>query len=211
MNITETSELDAATLLAALRQTPLRGFGCARPYEHAELALVPDLDPGSLAPAQNYVLRPNLRRIAQLRAALLGIGRDLFALTGGLYLRTAESGAELIPVIPPIIEQSHEPDGSTVLLISDGLHRVYSARQAGSTIAAIVVTRLPAEYPYYAYPLRGGWSQVTELAELPTGHQKKDYRQPEHYKALFRDFNAVLPGLQQQRDRTNPAHLTAGF
>jgi hypothetical protein len=50
---------------------------------------------------------------------------------------------------------------------------------------------------------------VEELAELTEGYQKKAYRNPENYKALFRDFNAVFEGVQKQRARTNPAHLKA--
>jgi hypothetical protein len=42
---------------------------------------------------------------------------------------------------------------------------------------------------------------------LPDGHQKKEYRQPANYKALFRDFNAVFPGVQKQRKQSNPGHI----
>ena len=48
---------------------------------------------------------------------------------------------------------------------------------------------------------------MVELEELPDNFQKKAYRVPENYKALFRDFNAVFPGVQQERTRSNPAHL----
>ena len=48
---------------------------------------------------------------------------------------------------------------------------------------------------------------VAELEELPATFQKKEYRVPGNYKALFRDFNAVFPGVQAERRRSNPAHL----
>ena len=48
---------------------------------------------------------------------------------------------------------------------------------------------------------------MVELEELPDSFQKKEYRVPGNYKALFRDFNAVFPGVQAERKQSNPAHL----
>ena len=48
---------------------------------------------------------------------------------------------------------------------------------------------------------------MVELEELPDSFQKKAYRVPGNYKALFRDFNAVFPGVQAERKQSNPAHL----
>jgi hypothetical protein len=179
-------------LLARLRQTRLMGHGGARVYERATLQ-VQTFDPLDLTPAQRYVLMPNVRRLLELRAAL---DVDIFALDGGVYL-------DRIPLLPPVVERSHEPDGRTVWLINDGIHRVYAAHLAGSPIQ--VVTVEGATHPYYA--LAASWDIVVELEELPDGFQKKAYRVPENYKALFRDFNAVFPGVQQERKRSNPAHL----
>jgi hypothetical protein len=50
---------------------------------------------------------------------------------------------------------------------------------------------------------------VAELEDLPDEFQKKEYRLPDNYKALFRDFNAVFPGVQKQRKQSNPIHLHA--
>jgi hypothetical protein len=193
-------------LLTALRRTPLRGFGGARPYAGAALALEPSVDPDLPAPTQRYVLRAGVERILALRAALLPHGLDVFALDGGAYVRTL-AAPEPVPVIPPIVEESHEPDGRRILLVNDGIHRVYAARSMGSPITVVAVRGVPAEYAYYAFPLEDGWPGVTALDELPDGFQKKAYRVPENYKALFRDFNAVFPGVQQERKRSNPAHL----
>ena len=52
-------------------------------------------------------------------------------------------------------------------------------------------------------------ARVEELEELREGYQKKEYRDPENYKALFRDFNEIFEGVQKQRPRTNPANLKA--
>jgi len=201
--------LPSSQLLARLRETRLQGFGGARPYAHASLELAPAVDPAALAPAQRYVLTSGVRRILELREALLAHGIDMFALEGGALVRTRERPDELVPVIPPIVEESHEPDGRTVLVINDGIHRVFAARSLGLAISVVLVRGVPEQYPYYACALAGGWSEVSELDELPDGFQKKEYRMPDGYKALFRDFNAVFPGLQRQRKKSNPAHLRA--
>jgi hypothetical protein len=194
-------------LLSVLRETRLRGFDGAQPYLNASLELVHGIDTGILSPAQNYVLTPGVGKILELREALLAKDVDIFALEGGLYAKTSDEPTERIPVIPPIIEESAEPDGRTVLLVNDGMHRVYAARSRGLPISAVVVRGVPSKYPYYAYALRDGWSQVTPLEELPDGYQKKDYRQPANYVALFRDFNALFPGVQKKRKQSNPSHL----
>jgi hypothetical protein len=196
-------------LLSALRRTPLRGFGGAQPYASASLELAPRTDPAMLAPAQRYVLRPGTEKITALRDALLAEDVDIFELDGGVHVRTSDHPDEVIPVIPPIVEESHEPDGRTVLIINDGLHRVFAARQLGRPISVVIARGVPAEYPYYALALPGGWAEVVQLDELPDGYQKKEYRHPDNYKALFRDFNALFPGVQKERRKTNPEHLTA--
>jgi hypothetical protein len=114
-----------------------------------------------------------------------------------------------IPFLPPVIEESVERDGSTVLLINDGIHRVYAARKRGRKINVVLARNVPPQYPYYAYALPEGWACVEELDELREGYQKKEYRNPENYKALFRDFNEIFEGVQKQRPRSNPTHLKA--
>jgi hypothetical protein len=194
-------------LLARLRQTRLRGFDGAQPYIGASLELVHGVDTEALTPAQNYVLTPGVEKIVELRTTLLAEGVDIFALNGGVYVVTSDDPNERIPVIPPVIEESVEPGGRRVLLVNDGMHRVFAARSLGLSISVVIARGVPAEYPYYAFALDGGWSRVTPLMELPDGHQKKEYRQPANYKALFRDFNAVFPGVQKQRKQSNPGHI----
>ena len=71
-----------------------------------------------------------------------------------------------IPFLPPVIEESIERDGTKVLLINDGIHRVYAARKRGRKINVVLARNVPAEYPYYAYALPQGWAQVDELAGI---------------------------------------------
>jgi hypothetical protein len=192
-------------LLAKLAETRLMGFDGARPYAKAEISLE-TFDTDQLVPAQRYVLRPIVDKIAELREALLPLGHDVFKLDGGLIVRNDEDDDD-IPVIPPIVEESREPDGRTVLLINDGIHRVYAARRAGMPIQVAVVRGVPEEYPYYAFALSDGWASVKEFDELPDSFQKKEYRVPESYRLLFRNFNELFPGVQKMRRHSNPDHL----
>jgi hypothetical protein len=186
-------------LLSRIACVRLRGFDGARPYSFDALELV-SVSPDELAPAQRYVLRPTVEAILELRSQLLREDLDIFALDGGAYVRE-------VPVIPPIVEESREPDGRTVWIINDGIHRVYAARSLGLPITVVRATGV--SHPYYALALPGGWSEVEELDELPERYEKKTYRDPTNYKALFREFNEVFPGVQQERRKSNPEHLRA--
>jgi hypothetical protein len=208
MEVLELERFGREELLGALRETQLRGFDGARVYADATLELV-ESDPADLAPAQRYVLKAGVAKILALREALLARGVDVFALEGGVWVRTSDSPEERIPVIPPVVEESREPDGRVVWLINDGIHRVFAARSAGVPINTVRVAGVPPEYPYYALALPRGWAEVAELDELPDGFQKKEYRDPDNYKALFREFNDVFPGVQKERKKSNPGFLRA--
>jgi hypothetical protein len=209
LEIISVEPFDRDVLLAAFRKTPLKDRADVQPYAHASIELAPGFDTDTLVPAQRYVLTPRVRKLLELRNALLPHGVDLFALDGGAYIRTSDSPDEMIPITPPFVEESREPDGKDVLLINDGLHRVFAARSLGLAISVVIARGVPRDYPYYAFALRGGWSEVAELAALPDQYQKKEYRLPDNYKALFRDFNVGFPGIQKQRKKSNPAHLRA--
>jgi hypothetical protein len=196
-------------LLAAFRETPLKARPELKPYANAALELAGSVDPNELVPAQRYVLSPRVRDLLRLRSALLACEVDLFALDGGAYVRTSDDPDEKVPITPPFIEWSHEPDGRRVPLVNDGLHRVFAARSLGVPISVVIADGVPRDCPYYAFALPNGWSEVAELEELPDDYQKKEYRLPNNYKALFRDFNVVFPGIQKERKKSNPTHLRA--
>lgn len=194
-------------LLSSLRQTRLVG---GEPlYADVRLELAPGVATDTLAPAQRYVLRPGVRKILELRDVLLAEGVDILALDGGVRVRSSDDAGEVIPVIPPIVEESQERDGARAMIVADGMHRVYAARSLGLPISVVTVHGVPAEHPYYAYALPDGWAGVREFDELPDGFEKKEYRRPTSYNSLFRDYNAVFPGVQKQRKQTNPPHLIA--
>ena len=210
MQITKYDLLAEAELLSRLKRTRLRGFDRAEVYRDATLEVV-EVDPESLTPAQRYVLQEGVKAILDVADAFEPHGIDVFALRGALLFWPDGSDLEgsPIPFLPPVIEESIERDGKKILLINDGIHRVYAARKRGRKLNVVLARNVPAEYPYYAYALPDGWAQVDELAELQEGYQKKEYRNPENYKALFRDFNEIFEGVQKQRPRSNPAHLKA--
>jgi hypothetical protein len=210
MKIQKYELLPEAELLSRLKKTRLRGFDRAEVYRDATLE-VANVDTDELTPAQRYVLADGVQTILDVADAFAPIGVDVFGLRGALLFWP--EGADLaeapIPLLPPMIEESIEADGNKVLLINDGIHRVYAARKRGRKLNVVLARNVPAEYPYYAYALPDGWAQVEELAELTEGYQKKAYRNPDNYKALFRDFNEIFEGIQKQRPRTNPDHLKA--
>jgi len=210
MQITKYDLLAEAELLSRLKRTRLRGFDQAEVYRDATLEVV-EADPESLTPAQRYVLQEGVQAILDVADAFEPRGIDVFALRGALLFwpEGSDPDGPPIPFLPPVIEESIERDGKKILLINDGIHRVYAARKRGRKLNVVLARNVPVEYPYYAYALPEGWAQVDELAELQEGYQKKEYRNPENYKALFRDFNEIFEGVQKQRPRSNPAHLKA--
>jgi hypothetical protein len=210
MNILKYELLPESELLARLKKTRLRGFDRAEVYRDAALE-VATVNTNDLTPAQRYVLADGVQTILDVADAFTTLGIDVFALRGALLFwpEGADVNEAPIPFLPPVIEESIEADGRKVLLINDGIHRVYAARKRGRELNVVLARNVPAEYPYYAYALADGWVQVEELAELTEGYQKKAYRNPDNYKALFRDFNEIFEGIQKQRPRTNPEHLKA--
>jgi hypothetical protein len=207
MHILSIQPFGREELLDALRETKLVGFGQAPVYAHATLKLEPAQNTDRMVPAQRYVLRNGVAKILELRLALLDAGVDIFALEGGVYVRTSEAPDRLTPIIPPIVEESHESDGQSIMIINDGIHRVFAARSLGLPISIVAVYEVPSAYPYYALPLEHSWADVVEIDELPEEFVKKTYRDQTNYRALFRDFNAEFPGVQAARTRSNPAHL----
>jgi hypothetical protein len=209
MNLSNINHIDRDELLRRLKQTRLKGFGQPLIYEHATLELAAAVDTDRLVPAQRYVLSESVGRILGLRTRLLARDLDIFRLEGGLLLSFDDDPGAEIPLLPPIIEESREPGGRTVWLINDGMHRVYAARKSGLPINVVLARGVPEDWPYYAYALEQGWADVQALDELPDNFLKKTYRNPDNYKSLFRDFNAVFPRIQEQRKQSNPAHIRA--
>lgn len=209
MKLLRWEQLTAEETLARFKRTRLKGFGQPYVYEPATLTLEKGVGTDRLVPAQRYVLQSDLDSVFALEKMFALHGIDIYALEGALMFWIERDGEEEgpIPLTPPIIEGSIEADGQHIWLINDGMHRVMAARKRGVPINIILAEGVSPEHPYYALPLSNGWADVQELTELPDGFQKKDYRVPDNYKALFRDFNEVFPGIQKQRKQSNPSHI----
>ncbi|HAT50505.1 MAG TPA: hypothetical protein DCS88_09245 [Alphaproteobacteria bacterium] len=202
MKITRTQPIGAQEMLDRFATTRLRGYGQPLIYERARLELVRQVDPKTLFPAQRYVLKEDHHAVLELHEAFRKQGIDAFNMEGGmLFWKAGEEGP--IPFMPPIVEMSREPDGRTLPLINDGMHRIFTAMKLNRPVTIILAHGVPTEYPYYAYALAKGWDEVVELDALPDRFVKKTYRDPQNYKSLFRDFNAVFDGIQKQRKKTS--------
>jgi hypothetical protein len=153
-----------------------------------------------IAPAQRYVLVKELEKVRDLRWALREHGVDLFKLDGYVTI-WLEDCEDPIDVLPPVVEQSAEADGTVVKILNDGMHRVYLARMERSPIQVVYVRNIPEEYPYYAFPLVNGWKDVEMVAGIPEGYIKKWHR-VKGYKDLYRDFNTGFQNVGGPRGHT---------
>lgn len=202
-------------LVEKLRRVRLRGTigGVQQPqvYQNARISLQRRMDIEKfLFPPQRYVLKGTVDSILALEAEFSKYGVDIFALEGALYFWLEGMDPEKdqpIPFLPPIVEESYERGERVVFLVNDGMHRVWSARKLRRSPNVVLIQDIPEEYPYYAYAITTGWETVVEFDEIPDVFQKKDYRNPDNYKALFRDFNAQFPGVQKDRKQSNPSHI----
>ena len=162
MRLLRCETLSTEDTLARFKQTRLKGFGQPRIYESASLELRPSVPTEQLTPTQRYVLTGDLNNIFALETLLRPHGINVFALTGAVLFWIEREGAEEgpIPLTPPIIEESVEADGRMVWIINDGMHRIAAARKRGRDINVILARGVPAQYPYYAFPLDNKWEDV---------------------------------------------------
>lgn len=145
------------------------------------------LHTNEISPAQRYVLTKELVKVRDLRWALKEHDVDLFKLDGYVTI-WIQGYDDPIDVLPPVVEQSAEADGSVVKILNDGMHRVYLARMERTPIQVVYVRNVPKKFPYYAFPLVNGWDDVEVVQDLPESYIKKWHR-IKNYKSLYRDFN----------------------
>ena len=210
MKIIDHEILPEKYFMARLRETPLRGFGQPLIYKDAHLQIIEQFPPDLLVPPQRYVLKGTIKAILDLADAFEEKGVDIFALRGALFFWLEGMNSKIdkpIPFLPPIVEESTEHGNCKVMLVNDGMHRVYATLKRKRGINIVFASGLPKEYPYYASAMMDGWDAVQEFDELPDVFQKKEYRNPDNYKALFRQFNVSFPGVQEQRKQSNPSNI----
>jgi hypothetical protein len=183
-------------LLAKLRQVVMLKDRTAYPYKTATLA-VTTLPWSEIRPAQRYVLADGLAKIHHLEWELAERGIDLFNLEGYLTILTDQSVFP-VDVLPPIVETINEADGSLINVVNDGAHRLYVARLEWRRPKIVLVRDLPAQYPYYAYPIpdERPWESMVlvEGETIPTNLVKKWHR-IEDNKRLYRDFNSAFQNV----------------
>lgn len=181
------------SLFEKLREVKLRGSE-KQPYKDAFIS-IEYVDPNCLAPCQRYVLSDELRKIEEVRWHLLeAYGIDIFKLHGFIE-GFNDPPCDILPVIVEEVWHNHRP----YLVVADGQHRSFLARQYGMDLAAVYIRG--ASEPYYAYPLSGGWNDVEIIDQLSPGYIKKFHVRKE-YRKLFRDFTTVFNNLSVSRPIT---------
>ena len=186
MDIVKIERHNMDELLTNMRKVSMLTHPDDLPYKKAELS-TPVLHTNEIAPAQRYVLNCEIMKVRDLRWSLREMDVDLFKLDGYVTIWLKDYD-DPIDVLPPVVEESREADGSVVKILNDGMHRVYLARMERCPIQVVFAKNVPSQYPYYAFPLVNGWDDVEIVEDLPNGYIKKWHR-IKNYKSLYRDFN----------------------
>jgi len=152
-----------------------------------------------LYPTQRYVLIQELEKVRNLQWALKEQGYDMFSLNGFLEL-WIDGKDQPITLLPPVVEESIEANGSVVILINDGMHRLYLAHHQWVIPQVVYIRGVPKEYPYYAYPNPKQWEGIEVIDELPPGYIKKWHRISD-YHSLYRNFNSAFSSVGAPRGR----------
>ncbi len=203
MDIINLESHSPVELLDALRRVPLMERPEVRVYEQALISLE-QIRTDFLHPAQNYVWLQELKKTQELRWSLAALGVDLFRLDGYVTytVRLADGREVTYDLYPPVVEESIEADGTPALLINDGMHRLYLARQEWVVPQVAFIRGIPKAYPYYAFPRPNRWEGIDMLADNPDPktYLKKCHRRREN-KQLYRNFQAVFQNVGHPRSR----------
>lgn len=152
-----------------------------------------------LFPTQRYVLIQELEKVRNLQWALKELGYDMFCLNGFLEI-WIDGSDQPIALLPPVVEESIEANGAAIILINDGMHRLYLARQQWVVPQVVYIRGIPKEYPYYAYPNPKRWEDIEIIDELPPNYIKKWHRIA-NYHSLYRNFNSAFSFVGAPRGR----------
>ena len=152
-----------------------------------------------LHPAQRYVLKQELFKVRELKWQLADLGKDIFCLNGFLRLTVAfnnnHNDTQEIDLLPPLVEEQEERDGTIVRIINDGMHRIYLAYLEWVIPQVIYVTNVPKDLPYYAYPIpENDWTKIEIRDDIPKGFIKKWHRIRDN-KKLYRNFNSAFKNV----------------
>jgi hypothetical protein len=196
MKITKVEHISSQELINRLRNVTMLKAPHIYPYRDVFISLE-RISTEYLAPPQNYVLVDELKKVRMLKWALEEHGIDLFNING--YVRIWFVGAKApVDLLPPVVEESIEADGSVVNIINDGMHRLYMAKMERIIPQVIFIRGVAKDLPYYAFPLRDGWDDVVVEDELFEGYLKKWHRRQD-YKSLYRNFNSAFDNVGAPR------------
>lgn len=189
-------------LIKRLRLVGMLKSDFTRPYSDAYISLE-KINVDCLAPPQNYVLNYELAGKLDLKYALEEHNIDMYNLNGFVEFSVNgdldENGDKIIrTLLPPIVEESIEEDGTILPVINDGMHRCYLARTERRKIEVAYIRGVPKHLPYYAYPIRGGWDSVERIDSLEKGYIKKWHRIKEN-KQLYRNFDSAFKTCSKPR------------
>ena len=199
MNIVRVQRFSEIDLIVRLRKVYMLKDKNRRPYVFSVISLE-SINLNCLIPAQRYVLSDELKKVRDLKWALLEHDVDIFKLDG--YVKCWFDGIdEPIDVLPPIVEESFEPNDSVVNIVNDGMHRIYMALLEGITPQVVFIRGVLKSCPYYAYPVPGGWNSVEIVDSLPENYIKKWHR-IKNNKTLYRNFNSAFENVGGPRGRT---------
>jgi hypothetical protein len=207
MKIQAVERYSEVQLIENLRNVTMLKAPDVKVYEKAFISLE-TVAVSCLAPPQNYILRPELKKVRELKWALSEHGIDVFSLNGFVRLKLEDS-EEPVDLLPPIVEESIEKDGTVHFIVNDGMHRVYMALREWVSPQVVLIRGIPKHLPYYAFPVPGGWNAIEERDDLPPGYLKKWHR-IENYYSLYRNFNStfVNVGGPRQAFHTNTQSKT---
>jgi hypothetical protein len=175
-------------LVGRVRRCGTKGDSSLRPYADATVTLE-RVKIDVLVPLSKYVLEEQLQQVRALRNVLNESGVDLFNLECGIAWPFDEDPRA---IAPPVVEQWDE-----ALLLVDGLHRVWTAREQGlSEVTCVVISGVTLPL----VPLPSAWTDIKVFApgQHPEQSEKRTYR--------FGDraaVQAVVPELAERVTEEN--------
>ncbi len=194
-----------STIVDRLRNTTLGDVGSHslpdfHPYLRSKITLE-EVRIDELHPCALYVLEANLERVAKLRKAFVNYQMelasgifsdyrfDIFNLDKFNSIFQYQWGGKSGCILsPPVVEVSEDDGGISV--ITDGLHRVTTAKQDGKE--TITVTKIEnIAVPLPALPV--SWDEVKTYNEVPS--LKRKYR--------FETMDEIDTWIEQNQERFN--------
>jgi hypothetical protein len=178
--ITSLIPIDTELVLYLLRQ--IRTLDCQMPFRDIDIQMV-RIDPRHLKIGQKFVYRENYQKILE---SVPEVFRQFMVTAGGLgdlgaYFAFGLNGDDRYAMacyLPPVVEKQDRE-----LVIMDGIHRNYIAKQAGLAINVILVEGVSLPFPC-------GMRDWREITVLPLADKPKDLndRYFDLNKGLFRDL-----------------------